>query len=276
MRKGITTLALQRQSIFLIGFFLSLSLYAVWLDRVERNLYGVEPGVVVDGIDLTGKLPEEVEIILQELAIKHKVLPVNPMLDKETGEIIAEKNGYEVNIDATMESIFAAPPGQNVYLVKNVIRSRYTSEDLKSLTRQMGYFHTWFYGSGGRWQNINLACKSCNNTIVWPGKVFSFNEVVGPRTPERGYAIAPVISGHDFGGGVCQASTTVYNAALKSGLPIIERHTHSQPVPYIARGRDAAVSYNAADMKFLNDRDHPIIVKAGLDKGKIYAYILGK
>ena len=95
MRKGITTLALRRQSIFLIGFFLSLSLYAVWLDRVERNLYGVEPGVVVDGIDLTGKLPEEVEVILQELAIKHKVLPVNPMLDKETGEIIPKKTAMK-------------------------------------------------------------------------------------------------------------------------------------------------------------------------------------
>ena len=85
---------------------------------MERNLYGVEPGVVVDGIDLTGKLPEEVEIILQELAIKHKVLPVNPMLDKETGEIIAEKNGYEVNIDATMESIFAAPPARTYTWLK--------------------------------------------------------------------------------------------------------------------------------------------------------------
>lgn len=203
-------------------------------------------------------------------------MPVNPLLDKETGNIIPERNGEEVDLDATMEMIFSAQPHQKVELVKNVIKSKYTVEDLKPITRQLGYFHTWFYGSGGRYNNIQLASKSCNNTIVWPGKVFSFNDVVGPRTPERGYAIAPVIGGSDFGGGVCQVSTTVYNAALKAGLPIVERYGHSRPVPYVAAGRDATVSYNAADMKFRNDRPYPIIVKAGVERGKIYAYILGK
>jgi len=276
LRQTVPTIILKRQTIFFIGFLLSLSLYATWIDKIERDLYGVKPGVTIEGIDLSRYLPKEVEVILEELAIRYKQIPVNPMLDKETGVIIPEKAGYQVNVKKTQEKIFAAQPNQRVELVKDVLRSTYTVADLAPITRQIGYFHTWFYGSGGRWRNIELACKGCNNTIVWPGKVFSFNEVVGPRTPERGFAVAPIIGGRDFGGGVCQVSTTVYNAALKAGLPIVERHPHSKPVPYIAAGKDATVAYNYADMKFKNDRAYPIIVKAGIDRGKIYAYILGK
>ncbi len=248
----------------------------MWIERVERDLYGVKPGVIVEEIDLSYYLPKEVEVILHELALKHKQMPVNPVFDKQTGELLPERNGYEVNIEASMRSIFAAGPGQKVPLVYKVIRPMYTTKDLEEVNDQLGYFHTWGYGSAGRWQNIKLACKSCNNTIIWPGKVFSFNEVVGPRTPERGYEIAPIIGGMDTGGGVCQVATTVFNAALKAGLPILERHPHSRPVPYVPPGKDATVSYNYADLRFKNDRPYPIILKAGVDRGKIYAYILGK
>ncbi|NSW83660.1 MAG: VanW family protein [Syntrophothermus sp.] len=273
---GTMTIIIRRQTLFAICFVISLTLYTVWIEQVERDLYGVKPGVTVEGIDLSYYLPKEVEVILQELALKHRQMPVNPIFDKQTGELLPERNGYEVDIDISLKSIFAAGPGQRVPLAFKVIRPKYTTKDLEGVDHQLGYFHTWLYGSSGRWQNIKLACKGCDNTIIWPGQVFSFNEVVGPRTPERGYEIAPIIGGVDTGGGVCQVATTLYNAALKAGLPIVERHPHSRPVPYVAPGKDATVSYNYADLKFKNDRPYPVIVKAGVGGGKVYAYILGK
>jgi len=122
--------------------------------------------------------------------------------------------------------------------------------------------------------------KSINNTLVWPGEVFSFNEATGPRTPERGYLPAPIIlnGGFDvgYGGGVCQVSSTVYNAALLAKLPIIERHAHTKPVHYVPEGKDATVNYGYLDMKFMNNRDGPLIIKTTLQNGRIHVEFRGE
>ena len=114
-----------------------------------------------------------------------------------------------------------------------------------------------------RHENIVLALISINNQIVWPGETFSFNDVVGPRTPERGYRPAPIIGGDGigFGGGICQVSTTLYNAVAKAGLQVVERHLHSSRVPYVAPGKDATVVYGAQNLRFINNLDHPVIIK---------------
>jgi len=181
-------------------------------------------------------------------------------------------------VQATYRAIFDAPPHTRVHLVKTAVLPKHRAEELEPVKRQIGYFHTWFYGSWQRHQNIVLALMSINNHIVWPGETFSFNGVVGPRTPERGYRPAPVMGGDGigFGGGVCQVSTTLYNAVLAAGLKVVERHPHSSRVPYVAAGKDATVVYGAQDLRFLNNLSHPVIIKAGISRGKIAVYILGK
>jgi vancomycin resistance protein VanW len=114
--------------------------------------------------------------------------------------------------------------------------------------------------------NVRLALQALDGQEILPGKVFSFNKTVGPLTLDRGYVKAPVsFSGNkmlDWGGGVCQASTTLYNAALLAGLPILERSRHHWPATYAPAGQDAAVAYPSIDLAFRNSLAAPIRIRA--------------
>jgi vancomycin resistance protein YoaR len=214
------------------------------------------------------------------MAMRHQKLPIEPRLDRATGNIIPEVSGCSVDIDKTLAQIRAAVPGQNVRLEIISHLPRHRGQEIANVKYPIGQYQTWFHGSSERYQNISTALASINNTLIWPEEVFSFNEVTGPRTPERGYMPAPIIlnGGFDvgYGGGVCQVSSTVYNAALSANLPIIERHGHTKPVHYVPEGRDATVDYGYLDMKFVNNRSGPIIIKTGLQNGRIYVELRGE
>src|SRR5690606_31917737 len=111
------------------------------------------------------------------------------------------------------------------------------------------------------------------------GGRFSFNEVVGPRSAARGYRPAPVIVAgelvDDFGGGVCQVSTTVYNAALLAGLEVPVRTPHSIPVSYVPRGRDAAVVYGAVDLAFTNPFPVPLVIQTEVARDRVKVQLFG-
>ena len=112
--------------------------------------------------------------------------------------------------------------------------------------------------ANGRRNNIEITASVLEGTVIEAGQTFSFNEVVGKPTSARGYQKADVLVDgktiQAIGGGNCQVSTTVYNAALQvPDFEILARHTHSQKVPYIAEGKDAAVSYGSLDLKFQNN-----------------------
>lgn len=269
---------LNKKVILLVGIFIISTAYAAWIDRMERKMYGVKPGVYIEEHYVGQCLLEEVEPVVDELVIKHRSLPQNPRLDRKTGAIIPEQLGCEIDAEATIKQIFAAPPDTRVHLVKKEVKPAHNADELKEITHSIGYYQTWFYGSWQRHQNIFLALLSINNLIVWPKEEFSFNEAVGPRTPERGYRLGPVMGGDGlgFGGGVCQASTTLYNAALNADLKIVERHPHSSRVPYVPAGQDATVVFGAQDLRFVNQFDYPIIIKASIYRGKISVSILGK
>lgn len=130
-----------------------------------------------------------------------------------------------------------------------------------------------------RISNINLACESISGTTVKPGEEFSFNEVVGKRSKERGYKDAPIIfhgeKSYGTGGGVCQVSTTVYMAALNAGLEITERHTHSEKVSY-APGTDATVVFGEKDMKFKNNTSDTVYIYAWVQNETVYGKIVKK
>ena len=267
-----------RKTVILLGMLVFVSVYASWLDRVERKFYGVKPGVYIEENRVGGFLPEELEVVLDELVIKHREMPVNPYLDRKTGEIIPEKYGIEVDVAATYRAVFGATPDTRVKLITREVPPVHTAKELEPITKQIGFFHTWFYGSWHRHENIVLALRSINNQIIWAGDTFSFNDTVGPRTPERGYRPAPVLGGDGigFGGGVCQVSTTLYNAVVAAGLQVVERYPHSSAVPYVAPGKDATVVFGAQDFRFKNNTNYPVIIKAGISRGKIAVYIMGK
>lgn len=118
--------------------------------------------------------------------------------------------------------------------------------------------------------NVRLALDHFNLLAVYPGETISFNEVVGPRTEALGYQRAPEYAGTTkemgIGGGVCQASTTLYDATIQAGMTIIERHRHSMTVSYVEPSQDAAVSYGDKDFVFRNDTAHPIFIYTKVTK----------
>lgn len=136
----------------------------------------------------------------------------------------------------------------------------------------LGKFSTNYNASNtSRSTNLRIACNKINGTIVLPGETFSYNKVVGKRTVEAGYQNAAIYEGgkvvDGLAGGICQVSSTLYNAVLYSNLEIVERRNHGFRTSYIAAGRDATVVYGATDFKFKNTRNYPIKIKASCSGG---------
>lgn len=144
---------------------------------------------------------------------------------------------------------------------------------VKSRYKYVSVFETWTTDNEKRNNNIALACKSLNGTIVKPGQEFSFNNKLGERTEEKGYDFAPAyLEGQvveELGGGVCQVSTTLYNAVFGAGLTTTYRKSHTFEPAYITPGLDATVSFRGPDYKFLNTSDYSVGIRASYVKNKV-------
>lgn len=131
-----------------------------------------------------------------------------------------------------------------------------------------------------RVNNLMIASSAINNVIVYPGQQFSFNTWVGPRVTEAGYKEAPVIYKGKFisgvGGGICQVSSTLYNAVLLANLKIIQRLNHSAPVVYVPLGRDATVVYDGVDLIIENTYETPILLVSDVTPPYLTVAVLGK
>lgn len=156
-----------------------------------------------------------------------------------------------------------------------------TLDKIKAETRLLSSFTTNFDGGNlNRVSNIRLAAAKINGTVLESGKTLSFNDIVGERVKERGFLTAKIIEKGEFtegvGGGVCQVSTTLYNAALLSGLKIVEYHPHTLSVGYVPPSRDAMVSGKAFDLKIKNNGKTPVYIRANVTDGSVTFDIYGK
>ena len=162
---------------------------------------------------------------------------------------------------------------------ENNINTSSTSEEKKEpqyTEVQLATFSTKIYSKhSARQNNIKITCNTLNDTIVKNGSTFSFCGTVGKATSEKGYQEADVYD-HDgnktkgLGGGNCQVSSTLYNAVLAvSSLDVTERHEHSNDVPYVKKGKDAAVAYGSYDLKFVNNSGYDIKIKASTDDSSV-------
>ncbi len=167
--------------------------------------------------------------------------------------VAPDKNKLKRDITLALEERL---PVAYVEFVK--IKPEFCLSDAHKSVLERGRFCT-FYGTSSpeRKKNIKLAADKINGLVIESGKTFSFNKTVGDRTRENGYMDAKVIVGGKFtdgiGGGVCQVSTTLYNAALLSDITVTERHAHSVAVGYVSPSFDAAVSFGWYDLKLKND-----------------------
>jgi vancomycin resistance protein YoaR len=155
-----------------------------------------------------------------------------------------------------------------------------TTADLKPITAELAMFSTPLGGSSrNRVHNIELACKAVDGTVLLPGDVFSYNDTVGPRVPSAGYREAPVIIKGQLqkgtGGGICQVSSTLYNAALMADMEITHRQHHAFPVHYLPAGRDATVVDGSIDFRFKNRLAHPVAIDAKVATGRVAFHLYG-
>ena len=162
-----------------------------------------------------------------------------------------------------------------------VIKRKLTPADIEARTQKLYSFTTFFDADNtDRSGNIRLAAQKINGSTVESGGMFSFNNTVGERTESNGFKPAKIIEDGKFvlgyGGGVCQVSTTLYNAALLSGLDICEYHPHSLQVGYVAPSRDAMVSGSYFDLKFKNNRLTPVYVRVNCGLNSITCTVYGE
>lgn len=221
-----------------------------------------------------GQLEDQVEAQI-------KKEPINARLDI-SGNLIAEKPGAVLDHNEFRNRFYQYFYNTGPKTIEVPIQPTYPRVDSELLsdirTDMIGHYVT-YYNSGNqeRSHNISLATAAINNYVIFPGETFSFNKVVGKRTKDKGYLSAPVIVKGELtegiGGGICQVSSTLYNAVDQSGMEIIERYSHSKKVPYVPAERDATVSWYGPDFSFRNDYNQPILIRAIATNGKMIVMV---
>ncbi|MBQ6005545.1 MAG: VanW family protein [Selenomonadaceae bacterium] len=222
---------------------------------------------------------------LNEIAAKINRDPVNAVC-RFSGDVIEKIPGVigkKLNTQELAENLKAPLTTLNlptgiIELKPEEIQPFITTEDIAEIDSVLGSFSTYYY-PGDRGDNIWLAASSISNKIVKPSWTFSFNDTVGERTWDAGYKVAGVIingrPAEDYGGGVCQVSSTLYNAVLLAGLTPTERTPHFFQSTYIAPGRDATVADGQIDFKFRNDYPHNVYLIAEAYGSTLSVYVLG-
>ncbi len=218
---------------------------------------------------------------LQEIHARLSAQMQNASYDKATGEIIPHVLGVEFSVEDAEKALAGAADGEEVAVAASVNHPEVTAEDLKAnLFRDvLGTCTTNVSGTANRKSNVRRAAGSINSLILLPGEVFSYNGALGKRTAANGYLPAPAyVAGEtvdEIGGGICQVSSTLYYACLKSNLNIVERWAHRFAPSYIPLGMDATVSWGGPDYKFENDTAYPIRLDVSWQGSKLTVTVKG-
>lgn len=199
--------------------------------------------------------------------------------EKKPFKYVAHKNGRQLDLENTARAIFMAC-GAKTNAVFNYSLAENTIQSLSQKREKIGGFTTYFSTSSeNRKHNIALAASFLNGLVIDPGAELSFNALVGARTEERGFKYANIIFNGEYvlgiGGGVCQVSTTIYNAWITSGLEVVNAVAHTLSSSYVPLSRDAAVSSNT-DLVLKNNTTNPIYVTAFADLEHIAIGIYGE
>ena len=237
--------------------------------------------------DFTRDMEEVISEEVQALAQRLGTAPQNSTLDHfdiQTGKFIFTEgvNGLSVDQEALAADLTAALSESRYDAVIQVQASPAPAEsdaDVQARYKTLASFTTTTTNNSKRNNNVKLAADAINGTIIQPGEEFSFNEVVGERTAEKGYeAAAAYNSGEvvqELGGGVCQISSTLYRVAFQSGMEITYRRSHTFEPNYVTPGQDATISWDLPDFRFVNTSESAIGIRASYSNQKASVSIYG-
>ncbi len=215
------------------------------LARGNEKTAGYDKRMILDKLDNQGKVMKGSPlIVLKESELVERVLEASATGGKVEMPLYVTESGYYF---------------EDIPYLEDVVVASYTT-----------YFNTY---DVGRNKNIELSAKAINNVIVGSEDYFSFNTVVGPRDEGNGYQPAPEIINKKvvmgIGGGICQTSSTLFNAVDQIPVKFVERHHHSLDVGYVPKGRDATVSYGSLDFRFQNTTNVPFLIKANYSENSL-------
>ena len=211
--------------------------------------------------------------------------PRNASVKRKAGKfvVIKEKTGYTLNMNETFANFKKAVEAGKHQFELDVVKkkAKYTSKDMAEIKDVLGTYTTEYGGSPyGRKVNVANGASKINGSMVYPGETLSVYKTVSPFTKENGYALAGSYENgqtvQTYGGGICQVSTTLYNAVIRAELKIVERFPHSMTVHYVPRSADAAIAGTHKDMKFKNTFDTPIYIEGKANGSTITFTIYGK
>jgi vancomycin resistance protein YoaR len=203
-----------------------------------------------------------------------------------SGKIVIRPSapGLQLDLPATAKAIESAvfsPDERTATLVVRVATPERTTAVAKTMgiSDVVGSYTTTYGGTPGRLANVALVSKLIDGTLVKPGGTFSFNGTTGERTAAKGFQEAPVIINGELqnglGGGICQVSTTVFNAAFEAGLRITARTNHALYISHYPLGRDATVNYPDIDLRFVNDSKHWLLLRTFVGSGSLTVNLYG-
>ena len=249
-----------------------------FLDKIKENLKNINTTDETIEIPVKNEEPEEINIekIHEEICKE----PKDAYYTKEPFAVYPEVKGISFDIEKAKEIL---SQDKQEYVIKlTVTNPKVTLDKIgpEAFPNKLGTFTTRYDVSDkDRSTNLQLACNKINGTVVLSGDTFSYNKVVGARTEGAGYKNAKVYESgkvvDGIGGGICQISSTLYNAVLMSNLEIVERKNHQFITSYVPAGRDATVVYGITDFKFKNTRKYPVRIVATAKDGIATVSIYG-
>ncbi|HIX31335.1 MAG TPA: VanW family protein [Firmicutes bacterium] len=248
------------------------------LSQVETALarYDLKQGVTCTLVETA-----PVSVTMEDIYGDAHRQAANAYYDKTEGAVKAGEPGVDFDPAAAQKQMDEAAPGAEFSVPITVTEPKISKEEMEKLLfrDQLGSCTTSVSGTSNRKHNVGLAAQSCNGIVLNPGETFSYNAALGERTAARGYRSAAAYVGGktvlEYGGGICQVSSTLYLAVLRSNLEIVDRTNHMFYPGYIPYGMDATVSWGGPDFKFRNNTDYPIKIVASYSGGKATCTIYG-
>ena len=258
----------------------------------------ISQGVYIGDVDVSGMTQEEAKKAVEDGMSEAKAANITLKVDdqetvvsagdlglswanEEVVQEAAELGNVEKSVKKILKSLKTDWDGKNttIELAADIKEPECTTEDLASITDVLGTATTYYGSTTGRNKNVETGAEKLNGHILMPGEEFSVTDAVVPFTEENGYELAPSYESgkvvDSYGGGICQVSTTLYNAVLNAELEVLERHNHTMIVTYVDPSKDAAIAEGLMDLRFANNTDYPIYISGYAYGGELTFTIYG-
>lgn len=249
-------------------------------DSILESLSDIQNSKSIIEIPVNNVNPEKINI--EKIASEVKKEAKDAYISENPFEIHIEQNGIELAISNEEAKKIVEEEKEEYVIPLKITEPSITVADLgdKAFIDKLATFSTNYDASNvNRNNNLVLAAQKLNGTIVNPEEVFSYNKTIGERTISAGFREAKAYAGGDIvldvGGGICQLSSTLYNAVLLANLNVTERHNHYFKTAYVPAGRDATVSWGTLDFQFENNRKYPLKIEATAGDGVVTVNIWG-